>query len=242
MAQSYASWLGLPLRTPDGAVIGNVSEVFAGVDDERPRWVEATGPSGEAVLLPAEGLARSADGFTTQHDLATVMAAPAYAADDGLSVEDERRLRRHYAGGGSVADGTPDPEADGEVEVLRAEERLRIDTEVQPAGAVRLRKWVETRTVSENVVVHQERVRVEREPVGLTDAAGPLGDVEIGEAEFEVVLRDEQVVASKVTVPQEVVRLTKDLVAETVVVEADLAEEHVDVETADRSDGVAGRT
>ena len=242
MGPSYASWLGLPVHSADGALLGSVSEVFAGVDDDAPRWVEATTPGGQVFLLPAADLARSGTGFTSPHDAATLLAAPALSAGDGLSVEDEQRLRRHYDGRPRSAAATSDGDLGGgeQGEVMRSEERLQVATEVQPAGAVRLRKWVETKTVSEHVVVHQERVRVEREPIGLADAA-PLGDVEIGEAEYEVVLRDEQVVASKVTVPQEVVRLAKDVVAETVLVEAELAEEHVDVETTGRND-LAGRS
>ena len=240
MPQDYSSWLGLPVQAADGAVLGSVTEVFAGVEDDAPRWLEATAPGGQAVLLPAAGLEQSAAGFTTPYDAATLLAAPSVAPDESLTVEDEQRLRRHYASG--AASGAPaDLGSQDQVEVLRSEERLRIDTAVQPAGAVRLRKWVETRTVSERVVVHQERVRVEREPIGLADAA-PLGDVEIGEAEYEVVLRDEQVVASKVTVPQEVVRLAKEVVAETVVVEADLQEEHVDVDSTGRADDLVGRS
>jgi stress response protein YsnF len=234
MGPGYSSWLDLPLRTADGTVLGSITEVYAGVDDDAARWVEATTPAGRVVLLPADGLEQSESGFTTPYEAATLLAAPDIAADDRLSVDDEQALRRHYTEGGPPGDAL-DPQQDA-VEVVRAEERLQVGTEVQPAGAVRLRKWVETRTVREHVVVHQERVRVEREPVRLTDAAGPFEGVEIGQAEYEVVLRDEQVVASKVTVPQEVVRLAKDVVAETVVVEADLAEEHLDVDTVGRAD------
>lgn len=240
MAPAYASWVGRQLQTSDDAVLGSVTDVFAGVDDDAPRWVEVTTSSGQVVLLPATGVVDADTVLTTPHDHATLLASPSLTHDDNLSVDDEERLDRHYASGpGAPADGAAgDPD---QVEVVRAAERLHIETSVQPAGAVRLRKWVETRTVSEQVVVHQERVRVEREPVGLAESAGPLSGVEIGAAEYEVVLRDEQVVASKVTVPQEVVRLTRDVVAETVVVEADLAEERVEVEKTGRADDRAGR-
>jgi uncharacterized protein (TIGR02271 family) len=113
---------------------------------------------------------------------------------------------------------------------VRAEEELRISTEIRPTGTVRLRKWVETQTVSEEVVLHQERVRVERQPVSLSDLSGSTLSAEIGEAVYEVVLRDEQVVASKVTVPREIVRLTKHVVPETVLIEADLRREEVAVD------------
>lgn len=117
--------------------------------------------------------------------------------------------------------------------VVRAEEQLRIDTQVTPVGTVRLRKRVETRTVTEEVVLHSERLRVERVPVDLTNIDALHAGAEIGEATYEVVLRDEELVATKVVVPREVVRLSKDVVRETVLVEAELGHEEVDVQTED---------
>jgi stress response protein YsnF len=97
---------------------------------------------------------------------------------------------------------------------------------------VRLRKWVETQTVAEEVTLHREHVRLEREPVSLGSDDVRIRNAQIGEAEFEVWLRDEHVVASKVIVPREVVRLSKDVVPETLIVEADLRHEEVAVETS----------
>ena len=84
--------------------------------------------------------------------------------------------------------------------------------------------------MTDEVVLHQERVRVHREPVTVSNVDAALTHAEIGEAEYEVVLRDEHVVATRVLVPREVVRLTKDVVAETLVIEADLRSEEVSVD------------
>ena len=241
MEPAYTAWLGQPVSTADGEVYGTVDEVYADVHDNSPRWVEVAGSRGRSVLVPVAGLDRSERGFRTPLTAAVLDAAPTPDLRNGLSVDDEELLRQHFDGrpADGRADG-PGAEQSDEVSVVRAEEQLRISTEVQPAGTVRLRKWVETETVNEQVVVHQERVRVEREPVTASNVDSTLELAQIGEAEYEIVLRDEQVVATKVTVPQEVVRLAKELVSETLVVEADLQQEHVDVDApGDADDGLA---
>ena len=56
---------------------------------------------------------------------------------------------------------------------------------------------------------------------------------EIGEAEFEVVLREEQVVVEKVVVPKEQIRLETDVVVEDREIRADLRKEEITVERDD---------
>jgi uncharacterized protein (TIGR02271 family) len=224
---AHASWVDQPLLDGDGDVFGTVHEVFVDVESDEPVWLEVLSAStARAVLVPAAGATMTTEGLQVLHDAQTLVAAPGLSSPDGPTPEDDRRVRQHYArsraGGASDQDGA---------EVVRHEEELHVSTEVRQAGTVRLRKWVETETVSDEVVVHQEFVRVEREPVTLSNVDEAMAHAVIEAAEYEVVLNDEHVVASKVIVPREVVRVAKETVIETVLVEADLRREEVAVET-----------
>ncbi len=107
-----------------------------------------------------------------------------------------------------------------------SEERLRTGTREETIGRARLRKYVTTQHVREEVPVTREEVRVTREPV--TD--GGTGNATIGEEEVEVTLHGERVVGGKETVETERVRLEKEAVRDTETVEGDLRKENVDVD------------
>ena len=240
MEPTYLGWIGQKLMDGDGVRFGTVEDVFVNADDE-PVWLEArSAASGRSVLVPLAGSRPAGTGIQVAHPGAVIEDSPSVAPGDGPGPDDQQRLLSHYAAGASglataprpARTRPPAPAADGAgASVVRAEEELRISTELHPAGRVRLRKWVETQTVTEEVTLHREHVRLEREPVSLGDTDGRIRNAQIGEAEYEVWLRDEHVVASKVIVPREVVRLSKDVVAETLLVEADLRHEEVAVET-----------
>ena len=241
MEPAYLSWLGRPLRDADGAHFGTLHDVLVNGDDV-PVWAEVQPrESGQPVLLPFEALRPSDDAVHVPFTTRTMLTAPA-SDGDALSGEDQQRLTEHFtaaaprprpqqqAAATAALPRPPGPDPDSAASVVRSEEELRIGVEVRPVGTVRLRKWVETQTVTDEVVLHQERVRVQREPVTVSNVDAALTHAEIGEAEYEVVLRDEHVVATRVLVPREVVRLTKDVVAETLVIEADLRSEEVSVD------------
>ena len=255
MEPAYLSWFDQPLRDAHGKVFGLVQDVLVGADDA-PLWVEAqSSATRRTVLVPADAVRVDGSGLHVPFAEQTLQQAPPLATGDGPTDQEAVQLRRHYAAAAHQrASAAPDvpptaeaaPVARGTAtegpSVLRAEEELHVGTEVTTAGTVRLRKWVETDTVSEQIVLHQERARVEREPVDITNVDAVLAHAEIGEVEYEVVLRDEQVVATKVTVPREVVRLSKDVVQEIVLVEADLRHEEVEVETTSAEKSLAGRS
>ena len=238
---AHASWVDRPLLDAAGTVMGTVHEVFVDVDTDEPVWLEVLPPSGAgAVLVPVEGARETPSGLQVPHDEQTLTTAPGLSsADGGPSPEDEERVRSHYARAGSTGPASPGDDAT----VVMHEEELHVGTEVREAGTVRLRKWVETETVSDQVVVHQDFVRIEREPVSLSNVDEALAHAVIEAVEYEVVLRDEHVVASKVTVPREVVRVAKQGMVETVLVEADLRREEVAVETTgDVDDSIVARS
>lgn len=229
---AHASWVDQPLLDAAGTVVGTVHEVFVDVKTDEPVWLEVLSAStARAVLVPVEGSQVTGSGLQVPYDARTLTTAPGLSSAEGPTPDDERAVRSHYAQAGSV-DAAPPEDAT----VVRHEEELHVGTEVRRAGTVRLRKWVETETVSDQVVVHQEFVRVEREPVNLSNVDEALAHAVIEAAEYEVVLNDEHVVASKVTVPREVVRLAKEAMVETVLVEADLRREEVAVETTGEVD------
>ena len=233
MEPAYLSWFDQPLRDAHGKVFGLVQDVLVGADDA-PLWVEAqSSGTDRTVLVPADAVRVDGSGLHVPFAEQTLQQAPPLATGDGPTDEEAVQLRRHFAARDTATEGPS---------VLRAEEELHVGTEVTTAGTVRLRKWVETDTVSEQIVLHQERARVEREPVDITNVEAVLAHAEIGEVEYEVVLRDEQVVATKVTVPREVVRLSKEVVQEIVLVEADLRHEEVEVETTTAEKSLAGRS
>ena len=224
---AHASWVDQPLLDGSGAVFGTVHEVFVDVKSDEPVWLEVVSAStARAVLVPATGARETGAGLQVPHDAAVLAAAPGLSSAEGPTPDDDRRVRQHYAQRSAAG-----PVSGESAEVVRHEEELHVSTEVRRAGTVRLRKWVETETVSDEVVVHQEFVRVEREPVNLSNVDQALAHAVIEAAEYEVVLNDEHVVATKVTVPREVVRVAKEAMVETVLVEADLRREEVAVET-----------
>jgi uncharacterized protein (TIGR02271 family) len=118
---------------------------------------------------------------------------------------------------------------EGEEEVLRvtrSEEELKAGTREREAGAVRVRKRV--RTDRERIVVPKKRteVTVERVPVVEGEAAGS----EIGEDEIVVPITEEEVIVEKRPVVKEELRIRKEVVEDTEVVEEDVRREEIDVD------------
>ena len=123
--------------------------------------------------------------------------------------------------------GGRQPKGEGEeLRVRRSEEELRVGTREREAGAVRVRKRV--RTDRERIVVPKKRVEVtvERVPVVEGEAAGS----EIGEDEIVVPITEEEVIVEKRPVVKEELRIRKEVVEDTEVVEEDVRREEIDVD------------
>ena len=114
-----------------------------------------------------------------------------------------------------------------EVTIQRSEEELAIGKRSVEAGAVNVRKTVETEHVSREVPVTREEVTVERRPVNERVAADAI---EIRDQEIRVPVREEEVVAEKRAVVKEEIVVKKNAVEGTERVEADLRRERVDVD------------
>jgi uncharacterized protein (TIGR02271 family) len=112
-----------------------------------------------------------------------------------------------------------------ELRVQRSEEELVAGTREREAGSMRVRKRVRTDRERVEVPVRHEEVSVERVPV-----SGEATEAQIGEDEVVVPVTEEEVVVDKRAVAKEEVRVRKDAVHDTEVVEEDVRREEVDVE------------
>ena len=144
--------------------------------------------------------------------------------------EEAQSVQGEESGGEEPGAGGEDPhggttERDDELRVLRSEEELRAGTREREAGAVNVRKTVSTDRESVEVPTRREEVSVERVPL-----SGEASETEIGEDEVDVPVVKEEAVVSKRPVVKEEVRIRKDVVEETEVIEGDVRREEIDIE------------
>ncbi len=120
-----------------------------------------------------------------------------------------------------------DLEDEDELRVQRTEEELRAGTREREAGALNVRKRVRTDREQIEVPTRHEEVTVDRVPV-----EGEATEAEIGEDEVSIPLTEEEVVVEKRPVAKEEVRIRKDVVEDTEVVEEDVRREEVEIDDA----------
>lgn len=123
----------------------------------------------------------------------------------------------------SAAIGAPDED---DLRVERTEEELRAGTREREAGQLRVRKRVRTDREQVEVPTRREEVTVDRVPL----EGEATSEAEIGEEEIEVPLTEEEAVVEKRPVAKEEVRIRKDVVEDTEVVEEDVRREEVEVD------------
>ena len=162
--------------------------------------------AGLLVKLLRERFYRSAD---AGRDTTDVKAPPMREAD---AVEGEERTDRTT-------------EREDELRVQRTEEELKAGTREREAGEVGVRKTVRTDREQVEVPTRREEVTVDRVPV-----EGEATSAEIGDEEVSVPVTEEEVVVEKRPVVKEEVRIRKDVVEDTEVVEEDVRREEVDVD------------
>jgi uncharacterized protein (TIGR02271 family) len=121
-----------------------------------------------------------------------------------------------------------DLEDEDELRVQRTEEELRAGTRERQAGALNVRKRVRTDRERIEVPTRREEVTVDRVPVEGEAAT----EAEIGDDEVSIPLTEEEVVVEKRPVIKEEVRIRKDVVEDTEVVEEDVRREEVDIDDA----------
>jgi uncharacterized protein (TIGR02271 family) len=119
-----------------------------------------------------------------------------------------------------------DLQDEDELRVQRTEEELRAGTTEREAGAVQVRKRVRTDREQVEVPTRHEEVSVERVPV----SEGSATEAQIGDDEVSIPVTEEEVVVEKRPVAKEEVRIRKDVVEDTEVVEEDVRREEVEVD------------
>jgi len=154
-----------------------------------------------------------------------------YAAEEhhpGVAMGDTDQsgtFREHDPAEEGIAEPDGDLEDEDELRVKRSEEELRAGTREREAGALNVRKRVRTERERLEVPTRREEVTVERVPV-----EGEAAEAEIGDYEVRIPLTEEEVVVEKRPVAKEEIRIRKDVVEETEVVEEDVRREEVDVD------------
>jgi uncharacterized protein (TIGR02271 family) len=254
---TYDSWIGRDAYDPDSEKIGEISDIYYDDVTGRPEWVAIqTGLFGtKKTMVPIHGSHPYGEGdLQVTFDKGTVKDAPRIDPDGHLTPEEERELWSYYGYqyestetedygyGKAYAEDRADRDfwgQDRETDeaMTRSEEELRVGTQRQATGTVRLRKYVVTEQQQMTVPVQHEEVRVEREPI--TDAnidEATRGD-DISEAEHEVTTYEERPVVTKQTVPKERVRLEKETVTGTETVEGDVRKEQIEVEGDHKVEG-----
>jgi uncharacterized protein (TIGR02271 family) len=245
---SYAGYVVYDRR---GESLGGVETLFLDEGDELEYvGVKAGLPGARSVLVPVRVTTIDEEKRTIDvaADKEHILNGPTFDEDGEITPEFEREVRGHYglvdatgaAPTGSAA-GVPGSgatsftgisrehgrEGEEEIRVQRSEEELRVGTREREAGSVRIRKRVRTDRERLEVPVKREEVHVERVPV-----SGEAAEAEIGEDEIVVPVAETEVVVSKRPVVKEEVRVRKDVVEGTEVVEEDVRREEVDVEDA----------
>ena len=223
---------GAPVYDVNGDKIGTVEEIFYDEETREPEWIGiGTGLLGtKRVLVPVAGASPTGDGLTVRYSKDQVKDAPDTDSDE-ISQEAERELYAYYGLEYSERrsdTGLPEGRRDREGEqaaVTRHEEELAVGKRATEAGRVRLRKWVDTEPVAEEVELRRETARVERQPID-----EPVSDAAIGEEEVDVPLRAEEAVAEKQTVAKERVGIEKDVETERETVGDEVRKERVEVE------------
>jgi uncharacterized protein (TIGR02271 family) len=244
------TWQGGTMVDRDGDRIGSIDAIYLDDQTGQPEWaLVTTGLFGtKASFVPLAQATQTDQDVRVPYDKQLVKDAPGFDPDGHLSEGEERQLWRHYGldydrttrtratDGGAVGRDVSGPTTDDAM--TRSEEELRIGTAQRERGRVRLRKYVTTEQVTRTVPVQREEVRVEREPITDANLDAATSGPEISEEEHEVILREEEPVVEKRTVPKERVRLDKDTVTGEERVAEEVRKEQIDVQD---ENGTGGR-
>jgi uncharacterized protein (TIGR02271 family) len=247
MTHAY-EWQGRTLRDRNGDKIGTIVAVYLDQQSDKPEWALVnTGLFGrKSSFVPLAGATPRGEDVVVGVAAQQVKDAPMMAPDEELSEQQEAELFRHYGidyttegsvtatddARGGVGRDTSGPTTDSAM--TRSEEELRVGTTERESGRVRLKKYVVEDEVTQTVPVRREEVRVEREPITDANRDDALDGPAISEEEHEVVLHAEEPVAEKRAVPQERVRLQKDVQTEQREVSDTVRKERIDVDDSQR--------
>jgi uncharacterized protein (TIGR02271 family) len=232
-----------------GEKIGKVDDLFVDESDQ-PEYIGVKmGFLGtRSTLIPWEAVSSTDEegrAITVATDKATAKNGPVFDDDREITPEFENEVYSYY--GLQRSQTTDEPGAyqeappsttetttdEDELRVQRTEEELAAGTREREAGQLKVRKRVRTDREQIEVPTRHEEVSVERVPV-----EGEASEAEIGEEEVVVPVTEEEVVVGKRAVAKEEVRIRKDVVQDTEVVEEDVRREEIEVEDDTKRRGV----
>ncbi len=187
-------------------------------------------PEFENEVYSYYGLSRSENGNGSYGSYYSEESTDAGTVGPGMSMGDTEtgEFREHAVTDEGVNQSRGDDlEDEDELRVQRTEEELAAGTREREAGSLNVRKRVRTDREQIEVPTRHEEVTVERVPVSEGTAAT---DAHIGEDEVSIPVTEEEVVVEKRPVAKEEVRIRKDVVEDTEVVEEDVRREEIDVD------------
>jgi uncharacterized protein (TIGR02271 family) len=225
-----------------GEKIGKVDDLFVDENDQ-PEYIGVKmGFLGtRSTLIPWQlATVDEANGrIDVSVDKETAKSGPAFDDDTDITPDYENEVYSYYGLQGAAQGSQQErgaygdyhyaeqsTEEEDEMRVQRTEEELRAGTREREAGGVHVRKRVRTDREQMEVPTRREEVTVDRVPV----EEGEASEAEIGEEEIRVPLTEEEVVTEKRPVAKEEIRVRKDVVEDTEVVEEDVRREEVDVD------------
>lgn len=242
---------GKPVYDSQHEKIGSVSEIFLDDATQQPEWV-GIGTGGlfgsKSHLVPVRGATIEGDGLMVPYTKDQVKNTPDISGDE-VTQEQERQLYTSYGleyserpspsglsegrqSGKPLRGGAEAPPRGRTSDSMtRSEEELRVGKRERDIGQVRLRKFVETEPVTEDVQLKRERATVEREPINK-----PVGDVAMGEEEIGVDLHEEEPIVEKRAVAQEEVRLGKETETRDEQVQEQLRRERIEEDRGSEHD------
>jgi uncharacterized protein DUF2382/PRC-barrel domain protein len=192
------AWRGRDAIGNDGEKIGTLGEIYLDQQTGEPEWALVnTGLLGtQSNFVPLAGASPSGEAVQVPFSKQPMKDAPGVSPDGELSQQEEAELYRHYgldysesrSGSGLPEGGAAGGRATDDA-MTRSEEELRVGTVREPAGRVRLGKWVETEEVQQTVPGRREKARLEREPITEGNVDEAMSGPEITESEHEVAPR-----------------------------------------------------
>ena len=226
---------GYEVYDNSGEKIGKVDDLFVDESDQ-PEYIGVKmgflGMSSTLIPLDATQVDDANSRIEVSMDKDTVKNGPTFDDDRQITPDFENEVHSYY--GLQRTESTEEPAAYGtyppqttdedELRVQRSEEELRAGTREREAGALNVRKRVVTERQSIEVPTRREEVSVERVPV-----EGEASEAQIGDDEVRIPVTEEEVVVEKRPVAKEEVRIRKDVVEDTEVVEEEVRKEEVDV-------------
>ena len=229
---------GYEVYDQSGEKIGKVDDLFVDENDN-PEYIGVKmgflGTSSTLIPWQLATVDETNGRIDVSVDKDTAKSGPAFDDDREITPEYENQVYSYY--GLQRATTTEEPGAYeayqsaettdvDELRVQRSEEELRVGTREREAGALKVRKRVRIDREQIEVPTRHEEVSVERVPV----EEGTASEAQIGEDEVSIPVTEEEVVVEKRPVAKEEVRIRKDVVEDTEVVEEDVRREEVDID------------